>query len=98
MNPITPNASILLMPANALGMQHRSDGHVIRNSRHLSLDRSNLRAQHRITLEMRFRQLPCPLTQLEPHRRIVRKSAEGTRKFRAVLRCNHKSVLGNYFP
>jgi hypothetical protein len=52
LDPISPNAAPLFMPASALGTQLRSGGYIVRNPGYLSLERSKQRAENRIALEI----------------------------------------------
>jgi len=52
LDPISPNAAPLFMPANALPTQLGSGGYVTRNPGILSLERSKQGAQNRLALEI----------------------------------------------
>src|SRR5882757_6042217 len=84
------------MPANALWMQLRSGGYVIRDlSDQPLLERAKQRAQYGLAIEIRFGERPCAPTQFKPHCLIVRKRADGTSQSGAILRCNHEATLGD---
>jgi hypothetical protein len=52
LDPISPNAAPLFMPANALRTQLGLGGYVIRNPGILLLERSKQGTQHRLALEI----------------------------------------------
>ena len=84
------------MPANALWMQLRSGGYVIRDLWDSSLiERAKQGAQHRLAFEIRFCERPCAPTQFKPHWLVIRKPANGTSKCSAILRCNYEAALGH---